>query len=100
VTVAQAEQERAIAATVRKHGALKALGELSKLYQHPALLAPRQPSASHSELLAASPKLRLCMEILEEIKAKEEKVLIFSLLHEMQDMLAEVIARRFPPVSA
>ncbi|WP_246357474.1 DEAD/DEAH box helicase [Pyxidicoccus fallax] len=99
MTALQEEQERLIAAHAPKRGSLWALGELQKLYQHPALLVDSR-GMSTTAALRESPKTRLCLELLEQVESQgrgtnAEKALVFVLSRAMQDLLAQLIGERF-----
>ncbi len=94
MTPRQLEHERSIT----KHGPIfKILQGLQRLYQHPRLLVPeheRSTGASTQQLLDESPKLALAMTILDDIRQRGEKALVFTLWTAMQDLLVEVIRAR------
>ncbi|MDX2055492.1 MAG: DEAD/DEAH box helicase [Polyangiaceae bacterium] len=94
MTFEQEELERQI---VRTHkGGLPILGELQKLYQHPALLRGDDTrELSPDEAVASSPKLAKCLELLEEIEKQGQKAIVFTLWVRMQDMLRDLICNRF-----
>ncbi len=101
MTPQQASREQIIARSWRNPGDhLRILQDLQKLYQHPHLLTravseqvPADPD--WEQIMADSPKVQLCLQILEEIEAKREKALLFTLWIPMQALLAEVIRRKF-----
>lgn len=97
MTPEQANQELAIAKAANTTGALKALGSLQKLYQHPVLLTGGHPRISVDTTLALSPKTELCVSILEEIRADHpaEKALVFVISRQMQEVLALLLQQRF-----
>lgn len=105
MTPFQHDQEGAIVRSpaAKSGGTFKILEQLQKLYQHPWLLDRDEVhlDRSHEDALAASPKLAACIEILEQIQAKEEKALIFTLWTRMQWLLKDVVEQRFklPPIS-
>lgn len=66
---------------------------LQKLYQHPLLLAPKSDQAASftvEGMLAESPKLALCVQLLREIRGASEKALVFTIWTDMQAILVEV----------
>ena len=99
MTPHQVELETHITRTGEKKGnVLKILQDLQKLYQHPQLLLPdaeRSKSWSVDSALEESPKLALCVNILRDIRAANEKALVFTLWTRMQDLLVEVFKRQF-----
>jgi hypothetical protein len=94
MTPQQVELERHITRTGEKKGnILSILQDLQKLYQHPQLLvsdAERSPSWTVERAIEESPKLACCIKILRDIKAANEKALVFTLWTRMQDLLVEV----------
>ncbi|MCC6750674.1 MAG: DEAD/DEAH box helicase [Deltaproteobacteria bacterium] len=99
MTEAQMSRER-IVTHVTRNKVLGILHDLQKLYQHPVLLSRAvagtdSPTRTWKEVEEESPKIRLCLSILEEIEAKREKALVFTLWLQMQDLLAEIISRHF-----
>jgi hypothetical protein len=81
---------------------LEVLGKLRSLYQHPWLL--RSSLFGGSDIAAApdleticdaSPKLRLCVELLARIQERGEKALVFSPWIKMQQLLDHVLRLRF-----
>jgi SNF2 family DNA or RNA helicase len=94
MTPGQESLEQQIVST--RSSALGILGDLQRLYQHPALL--REGTSFHlsdQEAIAESPKLAKCLELLDQIHQREERVLIFTLWSGMQDLLRDVVRRRF-----
>ena len=73
---------------------LQVLPKLQKLYQHPALL-PRYEGLCASEALHQSPKLQAVIDKLNEIRARHEKVLIFTRTLDMQQLLVNVLNETF-----
>lgn len=94
MTALQVEQERAIVGSMGSAGALAVLEGLRKLYQHPSLLETGHVRMTSEEALVVSPKTRLCLEILEEIRQRGEKALVFSLRYQVQDLLAQLFVQR------
>lgn len=97
MTPHQVEFERHITRTGEKKGSiLKILQDLQKLYQHPRLLlseGERSKNWSVEIALEESPKLALCVKILREIRAANEKALVFTLWTGMQELLVDVFKR-------
>jgi len=56
---------------------LSTLQRFVLLYQHPGLLADRAEDLSADELVRQSPKLRVMIAKLHEIRARREKVIVF-----------------------
>jgi SNF2 family DNA or RNA helicase len=94
MTREQATEEERIVRTEKQ--ALKILGSLQKLYQHPALLRANQAQALDPKAaIDASPKLHKCIELLQRVRAAGEKALIFTLWSQMQELLGDVIQYSF-----
>lgn len=95
MTAEQVDLERRVTRAAEKGGIFKVLRDLQMLYQHPRLLVDRdhRPRATTSSVLEESPKLRLCMEILRDVRKLGEKALIFTLWCDMQSLLVETIQR-------
>jgi len=76
---------------------LAILQKLMKLYQHPDLLPSYQGlvEGEVEQAIERSPKLQAVFDILKQIQAQREKVLIFTRNLHMQQMLATLIAFRF-----
>ncbi len=70
------------------------ISQLQKLYQHPALL-PRYEGLSANEALERCPKLKAVVECLQEIRSRDEKVLIFTRTLDMQQMLVSTLNEIF-----
>lgn len=86
--------------SILKHtsGVLEKLQHLRKLYAHPLLMHGKEadPKAWQVErALQLSPKFARCLDLLEEVRERGEKVLIFSLYIQMQALLSEAIKQRF-----
>lgn len=78
----------------RQMNPLQALNHLIQLASHPQLTRPDQEGMTVDELLECCPKLAKTLEILEAIKSKGEKAVVFTRFRRMQDILQEVIADR------
>lgn len=100
MTAFQRDQERTLtnSLTAKARGSFKILESLQKLYQHPWLLdaddLPRG-NRSHEQAIKESPKLAECIRLLERIRERKEKVLIFTPWMRMQTLLRDVIERHF-----
>lgn len=69
------------------------LQNLQKIYQHPALLKKSgHNGVSSRELIQTSPKLKWLLQKLRSIQEQGEKVLVFTLWRDMQDLIAQVVA--------
>jgi len=71
------------------------IDSLKKLYLHPRLLQGLQPVDNPQTIISESPKLQKVIEVLESIRAKKEKVLIFTLQHDLQTILSQVLGAYF-----
>jgi len=74
---------------------LSTLQRFVLLYQHPGLLADRAEDLSADELVRQSPKLRVMIAKLHEIRARREKVIVFARLGSVQGILAKVLQQEF-----
>jgi hypothetical protein len=101
----QMQQERHIVSR-RGDGSERSIFEklngLRALYQHPWLLRDRlfgsDDASSVPDLEAiveASPKLKLCLEILERVERDGEKALVFTPWTKMQTVLIQALRERF-----
>ncbi len=73
------------------------LGGIQKLIEvcsHPAIVNPNS-SFTVAEMIKQSPKLEKTLEIIESIRQKNEKVIIFTRYHMMQAILRKVIFETF-----
>ena len=73
----------------------KILHCLRKLYLHPFLLDGQPAIENASHWIAASPKLQSVVNTINEIKKRQEKVLVFALLQDMQSVLQQVLGSVF-----
>lgn len=78
-----------------KSAALQGLHQISFLSQHPFLLEDNPFRDDHREYLHSSSKLTALIEILNDVKSKGEKALIFTRSRDMQSILKLVIDREF-----
>jgi SNF2 family DNA or RNA helicase len=92
MTAHQFELERVIAREMREKGPLGVLDKLRKLYQHPALLDARL-HADVDTALRESPKTLATLDILDDIRSRGEKALVFTQWVEMQNLLAAIFRR-------
>jgi SNF2 family DNA or RNA helicase len=74
---------------------LAVLQDFSRLYQHPFLLKSDAEEASASELVAGSSKLRAVFDVLHQVRAKQEKAIIFTRIRAMQSILAKTLQAEF-----
>lgn len=70
------------------------LHHLARLSEHPALV-PRYEPTSAEETIRACPKLERVLEILEKIRRRGEKALIFARFIDTQQILRLAVASRF-----
>lgn len=75
--------------------ALQGLHRLAQLSQHPFLFEGDPFRLDHKEYLTCSSKLRTLIQILENVKAKSEKALVFTRSRKMQDILKAVLDAEF-----
>jgi hypothetical protein len=97
MTPEQVSLERQIVRN-RELGPLAILQRFQKLYQHPELLRREEAGCEPLDLhraMATSPKLTACLSLLDEIRARGEKALVFTLWVRMQAVLSEAIRVRF-----
>jgi SNF2 family DNA or RNA helicase len=93
MTHLQYELERVIAKEFQALGPLATLDRLRKLYQHPRLLdAQRRTRLQPRQAVDESPKTRVMLDLLREIAARGEKVLVFTQWIQMQDLLTQILA--------
>ncbi len=101
MTPEQMQLEQQIVSGAAPREVLQALGQLQSLYQHPWLLRSRLFGAADDAvkpdldaICAASPKLALCLDVLESIRSRGEKALIFSPWVKMQQLLVHAVKLR------
>ena len=101
MTLEQTTIEQVLVRKTKEHGHLRVLQGLQKLYQHPALLLAEERHGRADipidieRAMETSPKLRLCLDVLDDVRMKGEKALVFTLWLRMQALLAEAIRLRF-----
>ncbi|WP_242333332.1 DEAD/DEAH box helicase [Anaeromyxobacter sp. SG66] len=84
-----------------ERGTLEVLSRLRSLYQHPWLLRPTlfgtddEAPPELDDILAASPKLKLCLDILDGVRERREKALVFSPWIKMQQLLVYALRLRY-----
>ncbi len=71
------------------------IDSLKKLYLHPRLLHGLQPIDDPKAIISESPKLQNVIAVLEKIRSKGEKVLIFAVQHDLQTLLSQVLGSHF-----
>ncbi len=69
------------------------LQDLIQVCSHPELVHPS--GAGLPALLDDAPKLRKTLEILEDIRQRGEKVVVFTRYRQMQDILRDLVSERF-----
>ncbi|GIX08048.1 MAG: hypothetical protein KatS3mg115_2451 [Candidatus Poribacteria bacterium] len=74
---------------------LKVIGELRRISDHPFLERWDVLSLDASELIGASAKLQTTVEILEDVRQKGEKAIVFSEFKLTQRLLQHVFRQRF-----
>ncbi|MCC6932571.1 MAG: restriction endonuclease [Deltaproteobacteria bacterium] len=79
----------------RKKHHFTLIHSLKRLYLHPRLLNGPQPVEDVDGIIKESGKLQKMIEVLEGIKEKKEKVLIFARSCELQTILSEVLGTHF-----
>lgn len=79
----------------KKGSHLTAIQQLNRSYQHICLETDTQIDRPASHYLKSSPKLHDVIKLLQEIRGRGEKVLIFALFTKMQLMLQKVISEEF-----
>lgn len=75
----------------KKIAVLSAISQLKQLCAHPGLLYPQFRNVDIKDV----PKLEKTLNIIESIKVKNEKVLIFTEFQEMQQILRNIIRDKF-----
>lgn len=75
---------------VTKMHHLSALNQLIELCSHPWILS-ESPQGSVRDMINQSPKLMKTLEIIESVKQKNEKVIIFTRYHKMQSILRKAV---------
>jgi SNF2 family DNA or RNA helicase len=80
---------------INKKNMLGILFAIRDISAHPYLLEPEIDHIPIEKLIQTSAKLQLVYQILEEIKSKQEKVIIFSERRETQRLLARVLQEKF-----
>jgi len=76
-------------------GILSTILELKKVSDHPYLIGYNYENISSEKLIETSAKLITTIEILEEIKEKKEKVIVFAEFKKTQKILQKVIQEHF-----
>jgi SNF2 family DNA or RNA helicase len=89
------EMHNELVGSIGSSSHLAVLHRLVALYQHPMLLEERGGPLEPQKLLQQSSKLRAVVAKLREIRAREEKAVIFAYRVEMQQILAAVISSEF-----
>jgi superfamily II DNA or RNA helicase len=81
--------------TSDKGAMLKLLQRLKQLYLHPAILTGKIDLDAPQQLLTSAPRLLKVREILDEVRRRGEKVLIFTDSIKMQSILARVFGELY-----
>jgi SNF2 family DNA or RNA helicase len=68
---------------------------INQLHQHPCLVKLDSSPRTARDLIAEAPKFKELLSILENIKAKNEKVIVFCLYHDLQSYLKLVLDEHF-----
>ncbi|MEA2103583.1 MAG: SNF2-related protein [Candidatus Cloacimonadota bacterium] len=76
-------------------GILSTILDLKKVSDHPYLIGYNYENISSEKLIETSAKLTTTIEILEEIKRKKEKVIVFAEFKKTQRILKKVIQEHF-----
>jgi len=79
----------------RRNQILKSLWAIRDISDHPFLVDSQIGNFKTEELVSASAKLQVLYDILEEIRAKNEKVIVFADRKETQRMLQKIIHDSF-----
>lgn len=79
----------------QKGSMLKAIQSLSLISQHPDLISKSETPKSYQQYIDDCPKLGSLLNVLDSVKKRGEKALIFSRSLRMQQILASVILGRF-----
>lgn len=82
----------------KKQNILNLIIQLRKFTSHP-LLVTNESISDYNQIIDQSNKLKRTIELLEEIRERKEKVLIFTTFIEMIDILKYVINKKYGPVS-
>jgi SNF2 family DNA or RNA helicase/HJR/Mrr/RecB family endonuclease len=77
--------------TDRRNQVLKSLWAIRDISDHPYLVNSQIANFKSDELVSASAKLQVLIDILEEVRAKDEKAIVFADRKETQKMLQKVI---------
>jgi SNF2 family DNA or RNA helicase len=79
----------------RRNVILKALWALRDISDHPCIIQKNHADFTSSELVNDSAKLKVLVKILEQVKAKNEKVIVFADRRETQKILQRVVSELF-----
>lgn len=79
----------------KRNQVLKSLWAIRDISDHPYLVDNQISRFSSPELISSSAKLQIVLEVLDEVKNKNEKVIIFADRRETQKMLQKVIFETF-----
>ena len=84
-----------LAGADRRNQILKSLWAIRDISDHPFLVDSQIGNFKTEELVSASAKLQVLCDILEEVRAKNEKVIVFADRKETQRMLQKIIHDSF-----
>lgn len=79
----------------QKGDALRRIQELRRISDHPFLDEKCWNDFSNEQLIAASAKLQATINILDEIKEKKEKVIVFTERRDMQKMMQRIFLNKY-----
>jgi SNF2 family DNA or RNA helicase/HJR/Mrr/RecB family endonuclease len=79
----------------RRNQILKSLWAIRDITDHPFLIDSQIVNFKTDELVSASAKLQVLCDVLEEVKAKDEKVIVFADRKETQRLLQKVVSDSF-----
>lgn len=79
----------------QKGDALRRIQELRRISDHPFLDEKCWNDFSNEQLIAASAKLQATISILDKIKEKEEKVIVFTERRDMQKMMQRIFLDKY-----
>ena len=74
---------------------LKTIGDLKRISDHPYLNTPLFEEATLKEIIDTSARTLVLMDILNDIKGKDEKVIIFAEFRSTQRMIANIVTNNF-----
>lgn len=84
-------QNKDLTGVDRRNQILKSLWAIRDISDHPFLIDSQIANFKSDELVSTSAKLQVLIDILEEVRAKDEKAIVFADRKETQKMLQKVI---------